>query len=108
MQIYNLLKTHNASNYSLIDIYDPNGNLACMLQIKEIKHKLSLAEFKKDDGLFWASGRPDAFSTLVGATFNLKNGRKYKISWVKPIIDENNFSTVMQHFTAVLLVRRLS
>tara|TARA_Y100001970_G_scaffold293561_1_gene441202 strand:- start:2352 stop:2678 length:327 start_codon:yes stop_codon:yes gene_type:complete len=108
MQIYNLLKTRDVSEYSLVDFYDVDGNNISLLKIKEINNKLPLAEFKKDDGLFWASGHPDAFSNLIGATFSLQDNRKYKIAWVKPIIDEMEFIPTMISFTAMLLVRRLS
>tara|TARA_Y100001970_G_scaffold293560_1_gene441198 strand:- start:2343 stop:2669 length:327 start_codon:yes stop_codon:yes gene_type:complete len=108
MQIYNLLKTRDVSEYSLVDLYDSGREKISLLKIKEINNKLPLAEFKKDDGLFWASGRPDAFSNLIGATFILHDGRKYKVSWVKPIIDEIELMPTMFSFTAMLLVRRLS
>ena len=108
MQIYNLLKTRDVSEYSLVDIFDADGKNISLLKMKEINNKLPLAEFKKDDGLFWASGCPDAFSNLIGTTFNLHDGRKYKIAWVKPIVDETEFASTMFSFTAMLLVRRLS
>ena len=50
MQIYNLLKTRDVSEYTLIDIHDDNGKNICLLKIKEINNKIQLAEFKKDDG----------------------------------------------------------
>ena len=108
MQIYNLLKTRDISEYTLIDIHDDNGKNICLLKIKEINNKLPLAEFKKDDGLFWASGQPDAFSNIIGGIFSLQDGRKYKIAWVKPLVDEINFAPTMDLFTSMLLVRRLS
>jgi len=108
MQIYNLLKTRDVSEYTLIDLRDDNEKNICILKIKEINNKLPLAEFKKDDGLFWASGKPDAFSNIIGATFSLQDGRKYKVAWVKPLIDEITFAPGMDLFTAMLLVRRMS
>ncbi|MDG1990757.1 MAG: hypothetical protein P8J51_05755 [Dehalococcoidia bacterium] len=110
MQIYNLLKTNASTDDHLINVEYTDGSMSRLIRVKELKSKIDLSEFKKDDGLFWSTAAPDTYSKIVGSKFNINDGRTFKISWVKPLINDSDveFGTIFNTFTAILLVRRLS
>ena len=110
MAIYNLFKSHSALNDQLIEITNSKTSLKNTIRIKELNNKIDFAEFQKDDGLFWASATPDTFSDIVGSKFQLNDQRTFKISWVKPLMNENDIgiTAIFNTFTAILLVRRIS
>lgn len=110
MQIYNLLKTNTSIDHHLINVEYTDGSISRLIRVKELKSKVDISEFKKDDGLFWSSAAPDTYSKIVGAKFKINDDRTFKIAWVKPLINDSDleFGTIFNTFTAILLVRRVT
>ena len=82
MQIYNLLKTNASTDDHLINVEYTDGSMSRLIRVKELKSKIDLSEFKKDDGLFWSTAAPDTYSKI---------GWKPKLSDKDMIIDAYNY-----------------
>lgn len=76
---------------------------------EERRARLAAFEFRADEALFRLVGAPDAFSGLEGGTFLASDGRRFGVSWVKPLVDDDEVARNVQRvYHAVALARRLS
>ena len=75
---------------------------------EERRARLAAFEFRADEALFRLAGPPDAFSGLEGGVFATSDGRRFRVSWVKPLPDDAREYEVQRVYRAVALTRRLS
>ncbi len=75
---------------------------------EELRARLAVFEFRGDDALFRLVGTPDSFTGIEGGAFTASDGRRFRISWVKPLPDEDSPNNVQRVYRAVALTRRLS
>jgi len=75
---------------------------------EERRARLAAFEFRGDDALFRFTGAPDAFTAIEGGTFAASDGRRFRISWVKHLIDEGEPPEPQRVYRAVALVRRIA
>ena len=75
---------------------------------EERRARLAAFEFRADEALFRLAGPPDAFSGLEGGVFATSDGRRFRVSWVKPIAHDEDGYEVERIYRAVALTRRLS
>ena len=75
---------------------------------EERRARLASFEFRADEALFRLAGPPDAFSGLEGGVFATSDGRRFRVSWVKPLPGEAREFDVQRVYRAVALTRRLS
>jgi hypothetical protein len=78
------------------------------LHAREERRARIAFEFRADDALFRLVGAPDAFTGIEGGTFTASDGRRFRISWVKHLVDEESPANVQRVYRAVALARRLS
>ena len=75
---------------------------------EERRARLAAFEFRADEALFRLVGEPDTFSGLEGGVFATSDGRRFRVSWVKPLVDDELEHHVQRVYRAVALARRLS
>ena len=76
---------------------------------EERRSRLAAFEFRADEALFRLVGEPDAFSGLEGGVFATSDGRRFRVSWIKPLVGQDDQGYEVQRvYHAVALTRRLS
>ncbi len=78
------------------------------LHAREERRARLAFEFRGDDALFRLVGPPDAFTGIEGGAFTASDGRRFRISWVKHLVDEEAPTDVQHVYRAIALARRLS